>query len=151
VVGRLQLLGVVAGCLEIEFVGQLRAAIETKDRWPFLSETRRAALARSLRNPLLYQEAHTLMQAFRHWSFGKVLLASVAWVLLSVVVAVSWLLFPVVGIFFDSSGSGGIGAVDVAINLAMLSIPVVVPPIALILAWSVARRRDRQSSKKGRT
>jgi len=82
------------------------------------------------------------MQALRYWSFGKVLLASLAWVFLSVVVAVCWLLFPIVGIFFDSSGSGGTGAVSfgiIGINAAVLAIPVV-PPMVLIVAWLVARR-----------
>jgi len=79
------------------------------------------------------------MQALRHWSFGKVLLASLAWVFLSVVVAVCWLLFPVVGILFDSSESGGTGAVSFGINAAVLAIPVV-PPIVLILVWLAARR-----------
>jgi len=78
------------------------------------------------------------MQAFRHWSFGKVLLASVAWFLLSVIATVGWILFQARGFFFNSSGAG-IGAVSVGINTGMLVVPVV-PPMVLILAWLVARR-----------
>ena len=78
------------------------------------------------------------MQALRHWSFGKVLLASVAWVLLSLVVVAVWLFFQVSGFYFQGEGAG-VGAVSIGINEAMLAIPIV-PPMILIVAWFVARR-----------
>jgi hypothetical protein len=79
------------------------------------------------------------MQALRHWSFGRVLLASVGWFVLSVVVVAGWLLFQVRSFLFDSSEGAGVGAVSIGINEAMLAIPVV-PPMVLIAAWLVARQ-----------
>jgi hypothetical protein len=79
------------------------------------------------------------MQALRHWSFGKVLLACVAWVLLIVVAAAGWFFFPASGVFFGSAESAGIGAVSIGVNLLVLAIPFV-PPVVLIVAWFVVRR-----------
>jgi hypothetical protein len=78
------------------------------------------------------------MQTLRYWSFGKVLLACVAWFLLSVVVSAAWILFQARGFFFNGEGAG-IGAVSIGINTIMLAIPFI-PPMVLIVAWLVARR-----------
>ena len=78
------------------------------------------------------------MHALRSWSFGKVLLACVAWFLVSVVVTVGWILFQARGFFVNAEGAG-IGAVSIGISTVMLVIPVV-PPMILIVAWLVARR-----------
>ena len=78
------------------------------------------------------------MQALRYWSVGKVLLACVAWFLVSVVVTVGWMLFQARGFCFNGEGAG-IGAVSIGINTIMLAIPFI-PPMVLIVAWLVARR-----------
>jgi hypothetical protein len=78
------------------------------------------------------------MQALRYWSFGKVLLAGMAWFLLSVVVMAGWLFFQASG-FFESGEGAGVGGVFFAINTAALAIPFI-PPMVLIAAWLVARR-----------
>jgi hypothetical protein len=78
------------------------------------------------------------MQALRLWSFGKVLVACVAWFLLSLVVIAVWLFFQVSGFYSQGEGAG-VGAVSIGINEAMLAIPIV-PPMILIVAWFVARR-----------
>jgi hypothetical protein len=77
------------------------------------------------------------MQALRYWSLARVLLTSGAWFVVSVA---GWLYFNVRGDFVGDEG-GGIGAVSVGINPVMLAIPVV-PPIVLILAWVIMRRRQ---------
>jgi hypothetical protein len=41
---------------------------------------------------------------------------------------------------FDVSGGGGIGAVSVVFNPLLVPIPVF-PPIVLVVAWLIARRR----------
>jgi hypothetical protein len=79
------------------------------------------------------------MQTLRYWPFGKVLLACVAWFVLTVIVMVGWIVFQARGLFLSSSGAGGIGAVSVGINAVMLAIPFI-PPVVLIVAWLVARR-----------
>ena len=80
------------------------------------------------------------MQALQSWSFAKVLLVSISWVLLCVLIAAAWLLFRL-GIFSaGSSGSGGIGAVSFGISELVLAIPVV-PPVILIVVWLLARWR----------
>ena len=77
------------------------------------------------------------MQALRYWSLARVLLTSGAWFVVS---GAAWLYFNVRGGFVGGEGGGGIGAVSVGINPVMLAIPVV-PPIVLILAWLIMRRR----------
>ena len=79
------------------------------------------------------------MQALRYWSFGKVLLASVAWFLLGVVLVAGWVFFQASSFFFESSEGAGVGAVSIGINTALLAIPCV-PPLLLIVAWFVVRR-----------
>jgi cytochrome bd-type quinol oxidase subunit 2 len=76
--------------------------------------------------------------SLRYWSFARVLLVSGAWFVVSVA---GWLYFSVRGDFVGDEGGGGIGAVSVGINPVMLAIPVV-PPIVLILAWLIMRRRQ---------
>ena len=79
------------------------------------------------------------MQALRLWSFAKVLLVSVGWILLCGVLAVAWVLFQFRDLFFgSSSGSAGIGAVSIGVNVLFLLIPFG-PPIVLIVAWLIVR------------
>jgi hypothetical protein len=79
-----------------------------------------------------------LMQALRYWSFGKVLLASGALFLLSVVVIAGWIFFQATG-FVESGEGAGVGAVMIGVSTLMLAIPFI-PPLVLIVAWLVARR-----------
>ena len=62
------------------------------------------------------------MHALRSWSFGKVLLACVAWFLLSVVVMIGWVFFQASG-FLESGEGSSVGAVLVPVNAALLAIP----------------------------
>ena len=80
------------------------------------------------------------MTALRSWSFTRVLLVSVAWIIVSVLAFVAWIVFQLRGPLIGLSGSGGVGAVSVGINELILAIPVV-PPILLVLAWLIARAR----------
>lgn len=80
------------------------------------------------------------MQALKLWSFWKVLLVSGGWVLLSVLLVAAWIAFQFRGLAGSSgSGSGGIGAVSIGINVFMLLIPFG-PPFVLFIAWLIARR-----------
>ena len=78
------------------------------------------------------------MEALRHWSFARVLLVSVSWVLLCLLLAVAWLLVQLRGAV--SSGSGGIGVVSGGFSELVFAIPLA-PPILLLVAWIVARWR----------
>ena len=78
------------------------------------------------------------MQALRYWSVGKVLLASVASFILSVVIIGGWIVAQARG-YFESGEGGGVGAVTIGVSTLMLVIPFI-PPLILIVAWLVARR-----------
>ena len=79
------------------------------------------------------------MQALRLWSFWRVVLVSAGWIFMCALLAGAWLVFQFRGIWAaSSSGSGGIGAVSVGLNVMTLAIPLG-PPIVLILAWLIAR------------
>jgi hypothetical protein len=80
------------------------------------------------------------VRPLRDWSFARVLLVSVAWILLCVLVAVAYLSFQFRELLGDSTGSVGIGAVAFDVNVLTLAIPLL-PPIVLIVAWSIARWR----------
>ena len=87
------------------------------------------------------------MQPLRSWSFGKVLLVSIAWSLFSILAVVAWVaLTMTVAATIDQSGGGGIGAVSIGINELVLAIPAV-PPIILIGLWLAARLRRLSSPK----
>jgi hypothetical protein len=83
------------------------------------------------------------MPFLRNWSFARVLLACVAWIVLSVVVIALWFFLPIFGTSDAGSGSAGIGAVSGGIAEPVLLVPVA-PPIMLILAWTYSRWRQRQ-------
>ena len=53
--------------------------------------------------------------------------------------AAAYVLYQFRGLFVSSSGSGGIGLVSFGFNLLTLVIPLL-PPVALIVAWLIARR-----------
>jgi hypothetical protein len=82
------------------------------------------------------------MQALRHWPFARVLLASVAWVLLCLLMMAAWIYVQVHQVFDPSTGSAGIGAVSVGVN-ALIPAIVFVPPVILTVAWLIMRRRRR--------
>ena len=80
------------------------------------------------------------MRPLRDWSFGRVLLVSSAWIFVCVLAAVVYLFMQIRGAFTaTSAGSGGAGAVSFGLNLLTLLVPLL-PPVALIVAWHVARR-----------
>ena len=77
------------------------------------------------------------------WSFAKVALVSLAWVVASVLAMVALVVLPFTGLWLASSvdptnASAGIGAVSVGISAWVLAIPMV-PPLVLVVAWAVAR------------
>jgi hypothetical protein len=80
------------------------------------------------------------MPALRHWSFARVLLACVAWVVLSLALVALWIFLQIFWTSGIGSGSAGIGAVSIGINELMLVVPVA-PPIVLLIAWLIVRRR----------
>jgi hypothetical protein len=80
------------------------------------------------------------VRPLRDWSFARVLLVSVAWILLCVLAAVAYVLFQFREFISASSGSAGIGATSFGVNVLTLAIPLL-PPIVLIVAWSIARVR----------
>jgi hypothetical protein len=80
------------------------------------------------------------MLNLRTWSFARVLLACVAWVACCIALTALWLFLAFRGAFDAGSGSGGIGAVSFGVNQLVLAIPVV-PPVVLLVAWLIVRRR----------
>jgi hypothetical protein len=79
------------------------------------------------------------VQALRHWSRARVALVSIGWVVLCALLAIAWLTFQYRAVM-ASSGSGGVGAVVVNLNLITLGVPLV-PPLALIAMWIASRLR----------
>jgi hypothetical protein len=77
------------------------------------------------------------LQPFRSWSFARVLLLCVAWVLLDVVLFACWLYFQIREM--EASGSAGIGAVSVGFGDSVVLTVLVLPPVVLILAWLIMR------------
>jgi hypothetical protein len=77
------------------------------------------------------------MKPLRDWTFARVVLVCIGWVL-------GVLLVPAFGLWWyfrptvESTGSGGVGAV-VLLGL-VLAIPFV-PPFALFIVWLILRRR----------
>jgi hypothetical protein len=72
---------------------------------------------------------------------------SVAWFVGSILAIVALVLMPFTGLWLASSvepapASAGIGAVSVGISAWVLALPTI-PPVALFLAWLVARWRRR--------
>jgi hypothetical protein len=76
-----------------------------------------------------------LMQALRYWSLARVLLSAGAWFFVGVA---GWLYFNVRGDFVEGEGAG-VAAVSVTINPLMIAI-LIVPPIVLMLTWSIMTR-----------
>lgn len=79
------------------------------------------------------------MSPLRQWSFARVALACVAWIVVTPVLIVLWIVRQAVWAVDTGPGSG-IGAVSFGVNTLMLLIPVA-PPIVLLTAWMLARRR----------
>ena len=77
------------------------------------------------------------MRALRHWSLARVVIVSTTWFFVSLA---AWLMFTFRGWADLSDGGGSIGFILIDINPIMLMIPVL-PPVVLILAWSLARRK----------
>jgi hypothetical protein len=77
------------------------------------------------------------MHALRSLSFARVLAVTAIWILLCLLITVGWVAFLFRSVM-SSSGSGGIGAVSIGINLLLLLIPIG-PPLLLIVAWLAAR------------
>jgi hypothetical protein len=80
------------------------------------------------------------MTPLREWSFGRVVLAGAGWVVLSVALIGFWIFLQITWSGGIGSGSGGIGAVTIAISELLLLIPLL-PPIVLFVVWLIARVR----------
>jgi hypothetical protein len=80
------------------------------------------------------------MKPLREWALGRLLLVCAGWVVLSLALIAFWIFAQIAWTADIGSGGGGIGAVSVGINELMLAIPMA-PPIALTLAWLIARAR----------
>jgi hypothetical protein len=88
------------------------------------------------------------MTSLREWSFARVVLVSVAWVILCVVALLLPLLLDIVRTMNGGSGSGGVAAVSVGFAEVDLLIPLL-PPIALFGAWVIARRSRSAKVDRG--
>ena len=84
------------------------------------------------------------MRPLYSWSFARVVVVCATWVALCILFVVAWVAVPLSGEWLGSSGSGGIGAVSVGISAPALAIPFG-PPIVLIVAWLLARRRRKST------
>jgi hypothetical protein len=78
------------------------------------------------------------MKPLREWSFARLMLACIGWVILCLLIFALWLYSEIRADL--ASGSGGIGAVSVGIAEPVIYIPLG-PPIILVLAWLIARWR----------
>ena len=85
------------------------------------------------------------MHALRRWSFGRVLLVAAGWILLCVLLSVTWIVLQLRGQLAASSGSAGIGAVSMGVSEILLWL-VVLPPIVLVLTWLIVRRFGRSAA-----
>jgi hypothetical protein len=74
-----------------------------------------------------------------NWSFGRVVVASISWIgLVLALTALSFYLL--VRGQWQSSGSGGIGAVSGGIGVLTVFGVLFGPPIVLLVAWYMLRR-----------
>jgi hypothetical protein len=80
------------------------------------------------------------MPPLREWSFARVVLAGVLWVVGLVLCVVLWLFWYFRPTFESGGGSAGIGAVSIGITALWLAIPVL-PPLALFTTWLILRWR----------
>jgi hypothetical protein len=80
------------------------------------------------------------MQALRDWSFARVVLVCLAWVVAVVLLVATWLFWIFRPTIETNTGSGGVGAVSFGVNDLVLLIPIG-PPVLLFLAWLLVRWR----------
>ncbi len=88
------------------------------------------------------------MRPLREWSFVRVSLVCIGWVLLWIVTVFVWLLASFYGTAPPDTGSGGLGAVSVGIPefaIWLLFVPI---PI-LLISWSIARLRSKRQPATG--
>jgi hypothetical protein len=79
------------------------------------------------------------MKPLREWSFARVMLVCAGWVVLSLALIALWIFLHIASTA-DIGPGGGAETVHFSINGSVLLIPVG-PPIALTLAWLIARAR----------
>jgi len=75
------------------------------------------------------------------WSFGRVLLVSLGWLVALPVLAALYIFLTVVRAQTNTTGAAGIGAVSVGVPIMLLAILWLLPPVALVIAWAVLRFR----------
>jgi hypothetical protein len=78
------------------------------------------------------------MKSLREWSFARVVLTGVGWVVLCVAALVLSIYLQIGG-----SGSAGIGAVSVGFVDVYVLVPLL-PPIVLFVVWLIGRRSRRR-------
>jgi hypothetical protein len=79
------------------------------------------------------------MLDLQNWSFARVLLVSVAWILLTLALVAAFLFIQLYRPS-QSTGSGGIGAVSFGINALLAPLVLFGPPIGLTVIWFFLRR-----------
>jgi hypothetical protein len=79
------------------------------------------------------------MKPFREWSFARITLVGAGWVVLGAALIGLWIFLHIASTA-DIGPGGGIETVHFSINGSMLLIPAG-SPIALMLAWLIARVR----------
>ena len=67
------------------------------------------------------------------WTFGRVLLVALAWIVLVPLATIVWFLVASAG-----AGAGGIGAVSIGFPVVVLFVWLV-PPLLMVVVWSVAK------------
>ena len=79
------------------------------------------------------------MLDIRNWSFARVLLVSVAWILLTLAMVAAFLFIQLYRLS-QSTGSAGTGAVSFGINTLLAPLVLFGPPIGLTVIWLFLRR-----------
>jgi hypothetical protein len=82
------------------------------------------------------------MRPLARWSFARVLLLCIGWVVLCVLGPIAWVAVQLTLQMTAASAAvaGGVGAVSVGINGAV----VLLPPVLFVATWLIARRRARR-------
>jgi hypothetical protein len=79
------------------------------------------------------------MLDLQNWSFARVLLVSVAWILLTLALVTAFLFIQFYRLS-QSTGSAGIGVVSFGINTLLAPLVLFGPPIVLTVIWFFLRR-----------
>ena len=83
------------------------------------------------------------MRPLAQWPVLGVVLVCATWVVLCVLVPLVWVAIKLRSEVAASSGSGGVALIAIGVN----TLVVILPPVLFCLAWLIARRRNRPSTR----